>query len=100
MRFAVIAGSAAAVMTLLTQPAQAVASKVSGKYAFQEIDLCEAKLVTTTLDVLTPPAPTPGHQPVIKTISSAVHLKCAAEDVGLHKVEDRVRAWIPRKGAL
>lgn len=36
----------------------------------------------------------------IETITSAVHLKCAAEDVGLHKVEDRVRAWIPRKGAL
>jgi hypothetical protein len=36
----------------------------------------------------------------IETISAAVHLKCAAEDVGLHKVEDRVRSWIPRKGAL
>jgi hypothetical protein len=36
----------------------------------------------------------------IASISSAVHLKCPAEKVGLHKVEDRVRAWIPRKGAL
>jgi hypothetical protein len=36
----------------------------------------------------------------IETISAAVHLKCSAEQVGLHKVEDRVRAWIPRKGAL
>jgi hypothetical protein len=36
----------------------------------------------------------------IETISSAVHLKCPAEKVGLHVVEDRVRAWIPRKGAL
>ena len=36
----------------------------------------------------------------IETISSAVHLKCPAEKVGLHVIEDRVRAWIPRKGAL
>jgi hypothetical protein len=36
----------------------------------------------------------------IETIGSAVHLKCPAEEVGLHKVDDRVRAWIPRKGAL
>ena len=36
----------------------------------------------------------------IETISAAVHLKCRAEDIGLHRVEDRVRAWIPRKGAL
>jgi hypothetical protein len=36
----------------------------------------------------------------IETISSAVHLKCPAEKVGLHVVEDKVRAWIPRKGAL
>ena len=36
----------------------------------------------------------------VETISAAVHLKCPAEKVGLHKVEDRVRAWIPRKGAL
>jgi hypothetical protein len=36
----------------------------------------------------------------IETISSAVHLKCPAEKVGLHVVEDRVRAWIPRKGAM
>jgi hypothetical protein len=36
----------------------------------------------------------------IDSISSAVHLKCPAEKVGLHKVEDKVRAWIPRKGAL
>jgi hypothetical protein len=36
----------------------------------------------------------------IATISAAVHLRCPAEKVGLHRVEDRVRAWIPRKGAL
>jgi len=36
----------------------------------------------------------------IETITAAVHLKCPAEKVGLHVVEDRVRAWIPRKGAL
>ena len=36
----------------------------------------------------------------IATISSAVHLKCSAEEVGLHRVEDKIRAWIPRKGAM
>jgi hypothetical protein len=36
----------------------------------------------------------------IETISAAVHLKCPAEKVGLHKVEDRVRGWIPRIGAM
>lgn len=36
----------------------------------------------------------------IETVSSAVRLNCAGEKIGLHKVEDRVRAWIPRKGAL
>jgi sporulation protein YlmC with PRC-barrel domain len=36
----------------------------------------------------------------VETVASAVHLKCPAEKVGLHKVEDKVRAWIPRRGAL
>jgi hypothetical protein len=36
----------------------------------------------------------------IDSISSAVHLKCAAENLGLHVVEDRVRSWIPREGAM
>ena len=36
----------------------------------------------------------------IETIASAVHLKCRAEKVGLHRTEDKVRVWIPRKGAL
>lgn len=36
----------------------------------------------------------------IAKIASAVHLKCPAEKVGLHRVEDRVRRWIPRRGAL
>jgi hypothetical protein len=36
----------------------------------------------------------------IETIRSAVHLKCPAEEIGLHRVENRVRAWIPRKGAF
>ena len=36
----------------------------------------------------------------IETIGSAVHLKCSAEKVGLHVVENRIRAWIPRKGAI
>ena len=36
----------------------------------------------------------------IDTISAAVHLNCAAEELKLHSVENRVRAWIPRAGAL
>jgi len=36
----------------------------------------------------------------IESISSAVHLKCAAEKLGLHVVEDKVRNWIPRRGAM
>lgn len=36
----------------------------------------------------------------VAAIGSAVKLKCAAEEVKLHMVEDRVRRWIPRKGAL
>jgi sporulation protein YlmC with PRC-barrel domain len=33
-------------------------------------------------------------------IGSVVKLKSRAEDLGLHEVEDKVRAWIPHKGAL
>jgi len=36
----------------------------------------------------------------IAEIRSAVKLKCTAEKVGLHRTEDKVRAWIPRRGAL
>lgn len=36
----------------------------------------------------------------IADIGSAVQLNCTAEKVGLHRTEDRVRAWIPRWGAL
>ena len=36
----------------------------------------------------------------IESIAAAVHLKCPAEKIGLHVVEDRVRRWIPRKGAM
>jgi sporulation protein YlmC with PRC-barrel domain len=36
----------------------------------------------------------------IDKITSTVRLNCTAEKVGLHKVEDRVRGWIPRGGAL
>jgi sporulation protein YlmC with PRC-barrel domain len=36
----------------------------------------------------------------IKAISSAVHLKCSADQLELHKVENRLRNWIPRWGAL
>jgi hypothetical protein len=33
-------------------------------------------------------------------IGSVVKLKCRAETLGLHQVEDKVRSWIPRRGAL
>lgn len=33
-------------------------------------------------------------------IGSVVKLKSRAETLGLHEVEDKVRGWIPRKGAL
>ena len=33
-------------------------------------------------------------------IGSVVKLKSRAETFGLHEVEDKVRGWIPRKGAL
>ena len=36
----------------------------------------------------------------IESITSAVRLKCSAEEVKLHAVEDKVRAWIPRWGAM
>lgn len=36
----------------------------------------------------------------IVEIGSVVKLKCTAETLKLHDVEDRVRAWIPRKGAM
>jgi len=36
----------------------------------------------------------------VRTISAAVHLKCRAEELGLHVVEDEVRRWIPHRGAL
>ena len=36
----------------------------------------------------------------IAEIGSVVKLKSKAEKIGLHEVEDKVRAWIPRKGAL
>jgi hypothetical protein len=36
----------------------------------------------------------------IRTITNAVHLRCRAEDIGLHVVEDKVRGWIPRVGAM
>jgi sporulation protein YlmC with PRC-barrel domain len=36
----------------------------------------------------------------VKGIRSVVELDCEAEEAKLHLVEDRVRAWIPRRGAL
>jgi hypothetical protein len=33
-------------------------------------------------------------------IGSVVKLKLCAEDLKLHVVEDKVRAWIPQVGAL
>jgi hypothetical protein len=36
----------------------------------------------------------------IAEIGAVVKLKSAAEALGLHRTEDKVRAWIPRRGAL
>jgi sporulation protein YlmC with PRC-barrel domain len=36
----------------------------------------------------------------VAKIHTVVTLKCRAEQVGLHEVEDRVRGWIPKTGAL
>jgi len=36
----------------------------------------------------------------IAEIGSVVKLKSRAEKLGLHLVEDKARAWIPRRGAL
>ena len=36
----------------------------------------------------------------VDKIHNAVELNCRAEQIKLHVVEDRVRKWIPRKGAL
>ena len=36
----------------------------------------------------------------IEQIHAVVKLKCGAEALKLHVVEDKVRAWIPRRGAL
>jgi methenyltetrahydromethanopterin cyclohydrolase len=71
MRLALIAGSAAAAMTVLAQPAQAVSSRVSGKYAYQQIEMCEAKLIVQTQNVLVPPPGTPGTAQGVKSVTSA-----------------------------
>jgi sporulation protein YlmC with PRC-barrel domain len=36
----------------------------------------------------------------VASINSAVQLKVPADRLGLHKAENAVRAWIPRKGAM
>ena len=36
----------------------------------------------------------------VDTIKSFVQLSCTADELGLHKSENRARAWIPRHGAL
>lgn len=36
----------------------------------------------------------------IETIHPTVKLKCRAEELKLHEVEDRVRQWIPKAGAM
>ena len=36
----------------------------------------------------------------VEQIRTVVKLNCRAEDAGLHVVEDRVRGWIPKRGAL
>ena len=42
------------------------------------------------------------HVPIgeVKTIGSAVELKCRAEKLGLARDDDRLRPWIPHWGAL
>jgi sporulation protein YlmC with PRC-barrel domain len=36
----------------------------------------------------------------VEQIHTAVHLKCRAEEVKLHAVENGVRGWIPKGGAM
>jgi sporulation protein YlmC with PRC-barrel domain len=36
----------------------------------------------------------------IVEIGSVVKLRCRAEELGLHRAEDKARRWIPRWGAL
>jgi sporulation protein YlmC with PRC-barrel domain len=36
----------------------------------------------------------------VEQIRTAVRLKCRAEEVKLHAVENRVRGWIPKGGAM
>lgn len=36
----------------------------------------------------------------VDSIKSFVQLSCTADELGLHKSENRARAWIPRHGAL
>jgi hypothetical protein len=36
----------------------------------------------------------------ITEIGSVVKLRCTAEELGLHRTEDKVRSWVPRWGAM
>jgi len=36
----------------------------------------------------------------IMEVGSVVKLNCTAHELGLHRIEDKVRAWIPRWGAM
>jgi sporulation protein YlmC with PRC-barrel domain len=36
----------------------------------------------------------------VRTITTAVHLKCAASDLGLHKIETEAGKFLPHRGAL
>jgi sporulation protein YlmC with PRC-barrel domain len=36
----------------------------------------------------------------VRTMTSAVHLKCAGRDLGLHKSETEAGKWLPHRGAL
>ena len=36
----------------------------------------------------------------ISEIGSVVKLGCTAQELGLHRTEDKVRSWIPRWGAM
>lgn len=36
----------------------------------------------------------------VDEVGSSVHLRCRADDHGLQRAENKVRRWIPRKGAM
>jgi hypothetical protein len=69
MQIAVIIVTTVASLAMV-QTAQAVTSKLSGKYAFQSVDLCEAKLTAPLTTVLAPPAGSPTTTQVVKSVNT------------------------------